>query len=250
MEKVQFENEIVILYSPDSLKYITDNMQSILIKSFKFYKELFDIEIFRKIQINYFDDLEKFRNYIYELRGEKDSLPKYAKGTFDNGMVNSYISPNMDTNSMQYHNILFMASHELFHIMYQELIWGKEKKKRIVWFDEGMAQLFSGENDYILNDDNFENWFNWLLNRTYEIPNLNELQHGSNFETEKYSGYNLSLLSVKYLYEILGQNDFKKLMHDNDKIIEYGRSIVQNAFNYFKNKLKNKSSLIIKNRSC
>ena len=58
MEKLQFENEQFILYSPDSLKYITDNMQNILAKSFKYYKILFDVDTFRKFQINYFDDIE------------------------------------------------------------------------------------------------------------------------------------------------------------------------------------------------
>lgn len=246
VEKVQFENKHFVLYSPDSLKYITDNMNDILIGSFNFYKELFDINSFRKFQINYFDDIEEFRNYIYDLRGEKESLPKYAKGTFDNGMVNSYISPNIDVNSTQYHKTLYMASHELFHIMYQELIWGKEKIDRIVWFDEGMAQLFSGENDYNLSEDNFDNWFNYVLNKTYEIPNLNELKHGSSFENEKYSGYNLSLLSVKYLYETLGQDEFKKLMHDNDRIIEYGKTIAQDAIHYYKNELKNRRNSVTK----
>ena len=104
MEKIQFENEQFILHSPDSLRYVTDHIENILVKSFDFYKKLFDIEKFRRFQINYFDDIEKFRNYIYELRGEKESLPTYAKGTFDNGMVNSYISPNIDSNSMLYHN--------------------------------------------------------------------------------------------------------------------------------------------------
>lgn len=238
MEKLQFENEQFILYSPDSLKYITDNMQNILTKSFEYYKILFDVDTFRKFQINYFDDIEKFRNYIYDLRGEKESLPKYAKGTFDNGMVNSYISPNIDVNSTQYHKTLYMASHELFHIMYQELIWKKENQNRIIWFDEGMAQLFSGENDYNLSEENFSNWFNYVLNRTHEIPNLNELKHGSSFENEKYSGYNLSLLSVKYLYETLGQEEFKKLMHDNNRIIEYGKTVVQNSIEYYQKKLK------------
>ena len=65
MEKLQFENEQFILYSPDSLKYITDNMQNILTKSFEYYKILFDVDTFRKFQINYFDDIEKFRNYIF-----------------------------------------------------------------------------------------------------------------------------------------------------------------------------------------
>jgi len=131
-----------------------------------------------------------------------------------------------------------MASHELFHIMYQELVWKKENKDRIIWFDEGMAQLFSGENDYNLNEDNFPNWFNYVLNRTHEIPNLNELNHGSSFENEKYSGYNLSLLSVKYLYETLGQEEFKKLMHDNNRIIEYGKTVVQDSIEYYQKKLK------------
>lgn len=238
MEKLQFENEQFVLYSPDSLKYITDNMQAILVSSFEFYKTLFDIDHFRKFQINYFDDIEKFRNYIYDLRGEKESLPAYAKGTFDNGMVNSYISPNIDVNSTQYNKTLYKASHELFHIMYKELIWGKEKKNRIVWFDEGMAQLFSGDNNYNLSEDNFGNWFNYVLNKTLEIPNLNELKHGSDFENEKYNGYNLSLLSVKYLYEKLGLKEFKKLMHDNDRILEYGNNIVNDAINYYKDKMK------------
>lgn len=88
MEKLQFENEVFVLYSPDSLKYITDNMPKVLNKSFELYKDLFDVDTFRKIQINYFDDIEQFRNFIYDLRGEKESLPTYAKGTFDRGMVN------------------------------------------------------------------------------------------------------------------------------------------------------------------
>lgn len=183
MEKKQFENVQFVLYSPDSLRYVTDNMNAILINSVKFYKELFGVENFRKFQINYFDDIDKFRKYIYDLRGEEESLPKYAKGTFDNGMINSYISPNIDIKSGLYHKTLYMASHELFHIMYQELIWKKNNQERIVWFDEGMAQLFSGENDYNLNQDNFNNWFYRVLERTKEIPNLNELRHGSSFET-------------------------------------------------------------------
>lgn len=128
MEKIQFDNNQFMLYSPDSLKYVTDNMIDILTKSIEFYKDLFDIDNFRKFQINYFDDIEKFRKYIYDLRGEEESLPKYAKGTFDNGMINSYISSNIDINSHQYYKTLYMASHELFHIMYQELISNMAKK--------------------------------------------------------------------------------------------------------------------------
>lgn len=233
MEKLQFENDNFILYSPDSLKYIIENMIDGLNKTFETYKDLFSIKSFRKIQINYFDDIEKFRNYVYELRGEKESLPSYAQGTFDNGMIIAYLKPNLDVNSEIYHKKLYMASHELFHIMYQELIWEKDNKDRITWFDEGMAQYFSGENEKILSKESFEIWFNYVLKRNKEIPNLNTLEHGINFETNDYSGYNLSLLSVKYLYETLGHNEFKKLMHNNDRILEYGETVARDAIKYY-----------------
>lgn len=141
-------------------------MLECLKSSFDFYKRLFKVDNFRKVQINFFDDIDKFRNYIYDLRGEKNSLPSYAKGIFDKGMINSFISTDMDTNSYQYHKTFYMASHELFHIMYKELVWEKEGNKRIIWFDEGMAQFFSNENDCNLNEYNFKRWFNSIVKKT------------------------------------------------------------------------------------
>jgi hypothetical protein len=130
-----------------------------------------------------------------------------------------------------------MASHELFHIMYQELIWEKEDMPRVVWFDEGMAQLFSGEYEDKLSNENFESWFNEIMQTTKTIPNLNELTHGNTFETEYYSGYKLSLLSVKYLFDILSIDEFKNLMHDTQKINEWGNIVVESAFKYYNEKL-------------
>ena len=53
--------------------------------------------------------------------------------------LNAFIEPNWLVGSPMYIKKLYLASHELFHIMYQELVWNKENKPRIVWFDEGMA---------------------------------------------------------------------------------------------------------------
>ena len=122
--------------------------------------------------------------------------------------------------------------------MYQELILQKEKIKRIIWFDEGMAQFFSGEFDMYLNEDNFPKWFNKVLDNTKEVPNLNLISHGEIFENDNYSGYDLSLLSIKYLYDSLGKKQLKQMMHSNKKIEEYGSTIVNDAINYYKEKLK------------
>lgn len=242
MEKRQFENKEFVLYSPDSLKYITDNLERILDSSLKQYKLLFDIDEFDKVQINFFDSVEKFRNFIYKLRGENKSLPSYAKGTYDKGMINAYIEPNIVMDSPLYYKKLYTASHELFHIMYQKLILEKENKERITWFDEGMAQFFSGEYSNKLNDNHFKDFINYVFARTKVIPDLNVLKHGKDFETENYSGYNLSLIAIKYLYDTIELEGLKLLMHDTDKIINIGKDIIYDAFTYYG--LKSKMNIL------
>lgn len=149
-------------------------------------------------------------------------------------MINAYTSPNIIVESHTYNTKLHMASHELFHIMYKELILEKENKKRVVWFDEGMAQLFSLEFKETLNDDNLKKWFDDLISTTETIPNLNELKHGSSFKNSEYSGYKLSLLAVKYLFDTLKFDEFKRLMHDTDKIESYGATIINDAIEFYK----------------
>ena len=230
--KKQFDNDKFVLYSPESLNYITKDMDLILDDSINLYKRLFDVESFRKIQINYFDNLNDFKEFIYALRGESESLPSYAKGTFDNGMINAFIRDDIDINSNMFIKKKYNVSHELFHIMYQELVWGNSYK-RIVWFDEGMAQFFSGEYSY-LNEKDFKEWFRELISNTKKIPSLNNLNHKTGFETDEYSGYKLSFLAVKYLFERLGFEEFKSLIKDEKRILNYGESVLEEAIDYYK----------------
>lgn len=210
-------------------------MQSILEEKMKFYESLFDVDNFRKLQINYFDDKKKFRQFIFSLRKE-ESLPEYAVGMFDSGMINAYIPTNIDIDSLKYTKTKCMPTHELFHIMYHELILNKYNLQRIIWFDEGMAQLFSGENDGILMiQESFNVWLDKLIENTKEFPNLNNLTHGTSFENEKYSGYKLSLLAVKYLYDSLNEDEFKLLMNNTEKIKSYGENVIGNSIKYYKN---------------
>lgn len=224
MEKVQFDNDNFILYAPDSLNIITEELEDILNSSFEFYKKLFGVDNFRKIQINFFDDLSKFRKFIYGLRGETESLPEYATGTFDQGMINMYLNPNIRKDSPNFNYYRYCASHELFHIMYQELGWEKLGMKRIVWFDEGMAQLFSGE--YNFTDNSYNKFLKKARETTKEIPNLNSILHGESFKNDKYNGYLLSLLAVKEIYDELGFEKFRELMYNEEAIKKYGVNIL------------------------
>ena len=226
-------NKAYILNAPQSLKYITDNMHDILNDKIEQYKKIFKIKQLNPIQINYFDNLEEFRNFIYKIRGEKESLPEYATGTYDNGMINAFIKPNIDINSNDYKIKLYLANHELFHILYMQYILKNDYQKRIVWYDEGMAQFISGEKDKYADEEKFKRFYLKVKGNTKIIPNLNNLKHGSSFCNDEYNGYDLSYLSVRYLNEILNSEDFKKLMSDFSTIKEYGNNLIYRMFDYY-----------------
>lgn len=85
MPKKPFENNNFILYAPDSLNYITNDIEIILNESLELYKGIFDIDNFRKVQINYFDDIEEFRKLLYDY----DKIIKYGE-TVLNDAINYY----------------------------------------------------------------------------------------------------------------------------------------------------------------
>ncbi len=64
-------------------------------------------------------------------------------------MVNAYVNPKLQSKK------LYIASHELFHILYMKYVLNNDYSKRIVWYDEGMAQYMSGEKTFLSENDNF-----------------------------------------------------------------------------------------------
>lgn len=232
MQKIIETNLCKINYS-ESLQELAEKTIKLLQTKIAEYKQLFNIQFNEQIIVNYFDDLEKFREFIYEIRGERKSLPKYAKGTYDSDMINAYIEPDMQLNR------LYTASHELFHILYMKYILKNDYSKRIVWYDEGMAQFMSGEKKKVVDEDAFKEFFLRVKEDTKEIPNLNDLKHGESFCNDKYNGYDLSYLSIKYLNDILSPEEFTKLMSDFSNIKKYGNDIVTRMFIYYDEKFSN-----------
>ncbi len=236
--KKQFDNNNFELYAPDSLKHVYKDLEMILNESLELYKKIFDVEDFRKVTINYFDNIDDFKNFIYNMRGEKDSLPSYAVGTYDKGMINAYIDPSINESDPLFNKRVHMASHELFHIMYEELVFNKIRMEKLTWFNEGCAQFFSGEKEKELNDD-FNDWYNNVRSNTKKIPELNNLSHGLDFKTDDYNGYDLSLLAVKNIYDRLGFDNFKLLIKDSNRILRYGYNVINQAFLFYDIELGN-----------
>jgi hypothetical protein len=237
MQKIIETNLYKINYS-DSLQELAETTIKLLQIKIDEYKKLFNIQIDEQIVVNYFDNLEQFREFIYEIRGERKSLPKYAKGTYDNGMINAYIESNTQLKR------LYTSSHELFHILYMKYILKNDYSKRIIWYDEGMAQYMSGEKDKLKEEEKFKEFYQKAKENTKVIPNLNELEHGNSFYNENYNGYDLSYLSIKYLSEILDEKEFINLMSDFNQIKEKGKNIVNEMFEYYNLKYKSKNGLL------
>lgn len=231
MRKILETNLCKINYS-DSLEDLAEATVQLLDKKIIEYRLFFGSPISDQIVVNYFDTVEKFREFIYEIRGERDSLPEYARGTYDNGMVNACVNPKFQLKR------LYTASHELFHILYMKYILDNDYSKRIVWYDEGMAQFMSGEKDS-LTDDAFKDFYLNVRGKTKVIPQMNSLEHGNSFVNENYNGYDLSYLSIKYLSEVLSADQFKDLMADFSKISQLGDGLIQKMFSYYDAKLEN-----------
>ena len=226
----RLETATVIVNYSQLLEQLAISTLELLNNKMNEYVQLFNIEKIDPITVNYFDDLEEFRKFIYQLRGENNSLPAYARGTYDNGMINVCIDPKKQMNS------IYTAPHELFHILYMKYILKENYNNRIVWYDEGMAQYFSGEKKKLEQEQLFIDFYIKVKENTKIIPNMNEITHGKSFCNDSYNGYDLSYLSIKYLSEIMSLEGFKKLMFDFNQIKMLGDSVVDDMFDYFDKK--------------
>ena len=146
-------------------------------------------------------------------------------------MINAYIKKEKQLER------IYTASHELFHIMYMKYILKNDYSKRMVWYDEGLAQYYSGEKDRLSDKNKFKDYYEQTKLNTKQIPNLNSLIHGNSFVNENYNGYKLSYLSIRYLSEILTKEEFINLMNDYNKIKKVGTDIIQKMFEYYDKKL-------------
>lgn len=230
VRKILETNLCKINYS-DSLEDLAEATVQLLNKKIIEYSLFFESPISEQIVVNYFDTVEEFREFIYEIRSERDSLPEYARGTYDNGMVNACVNPKFQLKR------LYTASHELFHILYMKYILNNDYSKRIVWYDEGMAQFMSGEKDSLNDDCLFKKFYLKVREETKVIPQMNSLEHGNSFVNEDYNGYDLSYLAIRYLSEVLSAEQFKDLMSDFSKISQLGDGIIQKIFSYYDEKL-------------
>lgn len=230
----KLKNKYFTINFSDSLVDIVKDMLEISLYKTKEIYDFFKIDRFRCVTVNLFDDLGEFKSFVANIRGVSiDDLPKYVQGTFDKGMINSYINPNIKKDSIFYKRKVHMIFHEFAHIIYLEYILKNDVSKRVIWLDEGLAQNLSGE----FSDDDFDNFLN-KFKSFKNIPNLNELKHGKKFVNDDYNGYVISYLVVKYLIQTRTYDELLTILENNELSKEIGNEIVNEMKEYYLGKSK------------
>lgn len=223
-------------------KSLSDYILNQTTEKFELYKKIFNVEKLEKITFVLFDNIEDYKKYYRQLN--KKEPPEYSKGAFDpiNNLSYSVQHSNSMYNTSWWMHAVCVNAHEAFHIYYKKYIYNDD---RIIWFDEGMAQFLSGENDnWINNEEIYKETFINFMESYKPIYNLNERIQG-NYDISDdlifqrkgvFEGYKASLMIIKYLVEINGYEYIFKLLKNNEHIREIGNNILDEMIMYYKNK--------------
>lgn len=222
------ENDDFIIYGNNDLDEQKDDLLNYLSREKTRILDFFGVKAFDKTSVNLFNSQEvylKFTKQFFEPAA-------YSKGNFANKMINYYYDLT------KYKSLKRSLIHEYVHLVYQKL----NRANRVIWLDEGLAFYLSRQYQSLENDYNmFKRWyFSRVISKDKEIPDISFLkQHGSKYgkfidmENNKYNGYDLSYLMVRYLVET--NYDLKKLMTSNEEIERIEEHILNDCINYYNN---------------
>ena len=207
---------------------------------FDFYRELFNKEKLDKIEFMLFDNYEEWKEF-YTSRNHREP-PEYSRGCFEseNNLCYSVQKSGVLYSTPLWFHTISINAHEAFHIYYKKYIY---KDDRVVWFDEGLAQYLSGEDDlWINNEEKLKKVFLEFYQNYKEINNLNDRIQGNNSIPDDlifsrkgvFEGYKMSLLAIKYLDLKYGISYIKELMKYNKEIRELGTTIIDDMIEYYK----------------
>ena len=231
------------IYAPQSLNDFSQKLMEYMQKKAENILGVFGTQKFELVDIFLFDNRDDFiANEI-----KRGLTPRaYSEGAFGNGAIYYLINTQRLGEPFFENNKIRNISHEFVHLVFKKHT--KESiKKRIVWLDEGCAQCFSGEKWKLDTDEGaFKQFFeNDIVASNLIIPPLDFLcKHGSRYgefvdmETNKYSGYKLSYLMVRYLIETCGVEEFIRILKIEKDIAEISVDILNKAVDFYKNKFE------------
>lgn len=231
-EKPIIENDDFVIYGNNDLNIIKTKLIEELSNKKKELLNFFRLNDFPKITINLFND----HNVYLEFTKQFFEPQSYSYGNYTNGMINyTYDKTHFNRN---FDRLIINIIHEYIHLLYKQIY--QDNFNRVVWLDEGLAQYLSDQFCGIQNnEEKFKNWFlDNIVRRDKEIPKIEYLkEHGSTYghfvdqETNKYNGYAVSYLLVKYLFDYY--DNVYDIISNKEKIDELESNIIEKSIKYY-----------------
>jgi hypothetical protein len=232
-----FNNDEFIIYGENTFIPFLETIVEYLKKTKQKSIDFFNINDFRKVEIHLYDKHENLLNFVRQYYEPN----KYLRGNFMDGCANMFIDLNEREKINR--NIKSLC-HELVHIIYEEKVQ-EDLNNRVVWLDEGLAELLSNQFEELEDPNKFKGFIKKQILDDKIIPPLSFLmEHGDKYgyfydlETNKYNGYYLSYVLVRYLSETIDMNDFQKIVRSKSLIDNLGDNILNDAVNYYIDKYK------------
>ena len=205
------KNNDLIIFCSKGLEGFSNEFIDYFNGSIKRVKEELSIDQETKLRIVLTDDEEK-AGFVYGKTA--------FSGFFNDTGAFAYINIDGDRTKK---NLFQGLMHELVHHLYKYYVYGSDNE-RITWVDEGLAQLLSGQKNY-LNDK--EKYYLFLEENLRSIDNvdLNGLNHDDKSFGNN-NGYNLSYIAIRYLYETYSHEEFIDIIKSKEKLLGFGSKII------------------------
>lgn len=221
-DEMDFDKKIkdknLIIYCSNNLEDFAYEFKEYYYKNIKNIKESLDITEEIKIIVALTDKIGE-ANFVYG----KSSF----SGFFTDTGAFAYIS----LNEAKIKEYMFKGlMHEIVHYLYKYYVYGAQKD-RIVWVDEGIAQLLSGQKDEFQDDSLFKEF---VIKNIKDLQNfnLNTLDHKDKSFGNK-NGYNLSYIALKYLHDNFEKQKFLEIIKDENALKQLGTYIIDEIKNNF-----------------
>ncbi len=234
-DDIKIENKYFSIYSDDNELELYPVILNELTNKRKEILEFLNIEDFPKTRVNFYRNKDNIINFRTQL-GEVPYQINSKAGFFHDNEIYAYV----DKEKVHNGNIPILFAHEYTHLVYQNLI---QQNNRITWIDEGLAQYISGERGMQEKYPYFFKYWYYdsIIRRDKELPKIEYLyKHGSKYgsfvdnETNKYNGYSISYLIVKYLVEKY-KDKFSELIKNEEKIYNIEPNIINETIEYYNN---------------
>ena len=163
--------------------------------------------------------------FLKSIQNQNKVIPSYCRATFDKGMINILVENLNEENLMKNVCTIF---HELVHIINKEKFYDK----RVLWFDEGLAQNLSGEMSGITSKQ-----IKIIVDNLNDLNqfSLSSLEHGDSFVNEKYNGYEICYLCVRYLIDTMNHKEFLKLLKSSKSQELVGKELLSKVIIFYNN---------------